>query len=149
MKKIVEQGAGEALRFIDKFRAFAMRGNVIDMAVGIIIGAAFKDIVSSLVKDILMPPLGLLMGGINFTQYKVTLKNAVLNEAGQIIQQAVTLNIGNFVQVIFDFVLVAFGLFVIIQLASRAHIAVEEEKKDESQEQVLKDIRDILKRKNL
>lgn len=154
MKELVQKKAGEALRFIDKFRAFAMRGNVIDMAVGIIIGAAFKDIVSSLVKDILMPPLGILMGGINFAQYKITLKDAIVSSSGQNIQAAVTLNIGSFLQAVFDFTIMAFALFMVIQITSRAYysfdLAQKEEdlKEQDSQENILKDIRDILKKQS-
>lgn len=101
-------------KFLDEFKAFAMRGNVVDMAVGIIIGGAFGKIVSSVVSDIIMPPIGLLIGGVNFTDLKITLKHAVI-EAGQEIAPAVTVNYGNFIQVTFDFIIVAFAIFLMIK----------------------------------
>lgn len=98
---------------LKEFKEFAMRGNVIDMAVGIVIGAAFGKIVASLVNDVIMPPLGLLIGGVNFTDLKVVMKEAVGNAP------AVTLNYGNFVQVIFDFAIVAFAIFLLIKGINR------------------------------
>ena len=148
MNKMVTDKAYDALKFIDKFRAFAMRGNVIDMAIGIIIGASFSKIVSSLVKDILMPPLGILMGGINFVRYKIILKEAVFSPAGIKVQEAVTLNIGYFIQVVFDFVIISFALFIVIQLLARAYHGLELGQEKESSEKILKDIRDLLKKKN-
>ena len=97
------------MKLIDEFKAFAMRGNVVDMAVGIIIGAAFGKIVSSIVSDIIMPPIGLLLGGVNFTDLKVVMKAAT--EANP----AVTWNYGNFLQVTFDFLIVAFAVFMLIK----------------------------------
>lgn len=144
MKNIVKEQAGYALSFIDKFREFAMRGNVVDMAVGVIIGAAFGKIVNSLVKDILMPPLGLLMGGINFAQYKIVLKDAVHSSTGTLIQEAVTFNIGAFFQVVFDFIIVAFALFALIQLMARVY---KFKKTETKQEKLLAEIRDLLKSK--
>jgi large conductance mechanosensitive channel len=81
------------MKLVDEFKAFALKGNVVDMAVGIIIGAAFGKIVSSLVNDVIMPPLGLLIGGVNFTDLKITLK------AAEGVNPPVTLNYGNFIQV--------------------------------------------------
>jgi len=106
------------MKFINEFKQFAMRGNVVDMAVGIIIGGAFGKIVSSLVSDVLMPPLGLLIGGVNFTDLKITLKQATVDAAGAI-TPAVTLNYGNLVQVIFDFIIVAFAIFLMIKIMNR------------------------------
>lgn len=100
MDLLLIKRAEKALRFVDKFKAFALRGNAIGMAVGVIFGSALKNVVASLVKDILMPPLGLILGGIHFESYRITLKHAVLSEAGQVIQEPVTLNIGQFIQVI-------------------------------------------------
>lgn len=99
---------------IKEFKEFAMRGNVMDMAVGIIIGGAFGKIVSSFVSDVIMPPIGVLIGGVNFTDLKITIKEQILNEAGEIIP-AVTLNYGNFVQVTFDFIIIAFAIFMMIK----------------------------------
>ena len=86
------------MSFLSDFKAFAMRGNVIDMAVGVIIGGAFGKIVTSVVNDIIMPPIGLLVGGVNFTDLKWVMKPAELNEAGEEVVAAVTLNYGNFLQ---------------------------------------------------
>ena len=107
--------------FIDEFKKFAMRGNVIDMAVGIIIGAAFGKIVDSLVKDVIMPPIGLLLGKVDFSNLFIVLKNgpdftkpyvslAQANAAG-----AVTLNIGNFLNAVISFTIVAFAVFILIK----------------------------------
>jgi large conductance mechanosensitive channel len=104
------------MKMIDEFKQFAMRGNVIDMAVGIIIGGAFGKIVSSAVSDIVMPPIGLLVGGVNFTDLKITLKDQITDAAGAVINPAVTLNYGNFIQVTFDFVIIAFAIFLMIKM---------------------------------
>ena len=102
------------MKFLDEFKAFAMKGNVTDMAVGIIIGAAFGKIVSSIVGDIIMPPLGLLIGGVNFIDLKVILKAATE------LKPAVTWNYGNFLQVTFDFLIVAFAVFMVIKTMNAA-----------------------------
>jgi large conductance mechanosensitive channel len=102
------------MKFVDEFKAFALKGNVVDMAVGIIIGAAFGKIVSSVVNDIIMPPIGLLVGGVTFTDLKVVLKAAT--EAAP----AVTWNYGNFLQVTFDFLIVAFSVFLMIKAINAA-----------------------------
>ena len=94
---------------MSEFKEFAMRGNVVDMAVGIIIGGAFGKIVSSFVNDVLMPPLGMLMGGVDFSELAFTLKEAV-GEAG-----AVTVNYGMFIQTIVDFIIIAFAIFMAIK----------------------------------
>ncbi len=102
------------MKLLDEFKAFAMKGNVVDMAVGIIIGAAFGKIVSSVVADIIMPPLGLLLGGVNFTDLKVVMK------AATDVAPAVTWNYGNFLQVTFDFLIVAFAVFMLIKAINAA-----------------------------
>ncbi len=103
-----------------EFKEFAMRGNVLDMAVGIIIGAAFGKIVSSFVADVLMPPIGLLMGGANFTNYFFTLKGSAQPtlEAAKA-AGAVTLNYGVFINAILDFLIVAFAIFLLIRQVNR------------------------------
>ena len=135
------------MKLVDEFKAFALKGNVVDMAVGIIIGAAFGKIVSSVVGDIIMPPLGLLIGGVNFTDLKVILKAA----AGT--NPAVTLNYGNFLQVTFDFLIVAFAVFLFIKaiLAARkkeeAAPAVPPAPPAPTKEEILlTEIRDLLKK---
>lgn len=132
------------MKILDEFKAFALKGNVVDMAVGIIIGLAFGKIVSSAVNDIIMPPIGLLLGGVNFTDLKVVLKAATE------IVPAVTWNYGNFIQVIIDFLIVAFVIFMMVKALNAA------KKKEEAapaappaptKDQVLlTEIRDLLKK---
>ncbi|HAN17508.1 MAG: large-conductance mechanosensitive channel [Bacteroidetes bacterium GWC2_33_15] len=132
------------MKIIEEFKSFAMKGNVIDMAVGIVIGAAFGKIVTSVVNDIIMPPLGLLIGGVNFTDLKIVMKPVFESN------QAVTLNYGNFLQVCFDFLIVAFAVFMVIKAINSA------KKKQEAQpatppaptkeEILLTEIRDLLKK---
>lgn len=131
-----------------------MKGNVIDMAVGVVIGGAFGKIVSSIVADVIMPPIGLLVGGVNFTDLKWVLKPAVL-EDGKEVAAAVTLNYGNFLQVTFDFLIIAFSIFMFIKLLTK----LTEKKKEEApatppappapskEEVLLTEIRDLLKEK--
>jgi len=102
-----------------EFKGFAMRGNVVDMAVGIIIGAAFGRIVSSLVNDVIMPPIGLLLGGIDFNSFMVTIKAASGNAP------AVAIRYGTFVNVLVDFIIVAFVLFMIIKLMNTVRTTKE------------------------
>jgi large conductance mechanosensitive channel len=133
------------MKLLNEFKAFAMKGNVVDMAVGIIIGVAFGKIVSSLVADLLMPPLGLLIGGVNFTDLKLLIKAATDTTP------AVTWNYGNFIQVVFDFLIVAFAVFIAIKGMNSLR------KKEEAappaappaptkQETLLTEIRDLLKK---
>jgi len=139
------------MSFLQEFRTFAMRGNVMDMAVGVIIGGAFGKIVSSLVSDVIMPPIGVLIGGINFTDLAITLKHASVNAAGQAIP-AVTINYGNFVQTIFDFTIIAFAIFLMIKGINSFHIKKSETEAaappaPTKEEQLLTEIRDLLKQK--
>lgn len=135
------------MKLVHEFKAFAMKGNVVDMAVGIIIGTAFGKIIASMVSDVIMPPLGLLIGGVNFTDLKIVMKAAV----GE--NPAVTLNYGNFLQVVFDFLIVAFVVFMMIKAMNSA------KKKEEAkpaapaappapskEESLLTEIRDLLKK---
>lgn len=100
---------------LKEFKEFTMRGNVVDMAVGVIIGGAFGKIVSSLVNDVIMPPIGALVGGMDFTDLKLTVKDAVMN-GEEIVKPAVTLNYGNFIQVTVDFLIIAFSIFMLIKV---------------------------------
>jgi large conductance mechanosensitive channel len=131
------------MSLMKEFREFAMRGNVVDLAVGVIIGAAFGRIVSSLVADIIMPPLGLLLGGIDFKQF-----HWVLREAEGAIP-AVVMNYGSFIQSIFDFVIVAFAIFAAIKLMNRLRRKEEEKSaappEPTAEETLLAEIRDLLK----
>ena len=102
-----------SMHMLKEFKDFAMRGNVVDMAVGVIIGGAFGKIVTSLVTDVVMPPIGLLMGGVNFADIVITLKDAV----GEV--PAVTLNVGLFINTVLDFTIVAFVIFMVIKQLNR------------------------------
>lgn len=129
-----------------------MRGNVVDLAVAVIIGGAFGKIVGSFVNDILMPPLGIMLGGMDFTDLKITLKDAATNAAGEAIP-AVTLNWGNFVQVTVDFIIVAFAIFLLIKGINAVKKKEEEAPAPAAppapsrEEVLLTEIRDLLKNK--
>jgi large conductance mechanosensitive channel len=127
---------------MSEFKSFAMRGNVMDMAVGIIIGAAFGKIVSSFVNDVLMPPLGLLMGGVDFSDLAITLQ-AASDEAA-----AVTLKYGMFIQTVVDFVIIAFAIFMAIKamntLQKKEEESPAEPPKPSAEVQLLTEIRDSL-----
>lgn len=130
---------------VSEFKDFAMKGNVVDMAVGIIIGAAFGKIVASFVNDILMPPLGLAMGGVNFTDLSIILKEA----QGEV--EAVAINYGAFTQTIVDFLIVAFAIFIGIKAMNSMQKAREEEEAEappepSAEEVLLTEIRDLLKK---
>lgn len=134
------------MKLLDDFKAFAMKGNAIDMAVGIIIGAAFGKIVSSLVGDVLMPPLGALIGGVDFSSFAITIKAATENSP------AVMINYGKFIQTVIDFLIVAFSIFMMVKCISKiekkmyakADAAPAPEPKPTKEELLLTEIRDIL-----
>jgi len=100
---------------VKEFKEFAMRGNVVDMAVGIIIGGAFGKIISSVVSDVIMPPIGLLLGGVKFTDLKIILKEPILDASGAVATEAVSVNYGNFIQVTVDFLIIAMAIFIMIK----------------------------------
>lgn len=135
--------------FLQDFKAFAMRGNVVDMAVGVIIGGAFGKIVSSVVADIIMPPLGLLVGGVNFTDLKLQLKPAEVVDGVE--KAAVTLNYGNFLQSTFDFIIIAFSIFLFIKMLTKLSqkkevpAAPSAPPAPSNEEVLLTEIRDLLK----
>ena len=140
--------------FLKEFKAFALKGNVMDMAVGVIIGGAFGKIVTSLVNDIIMPPIGLLVGGVDFTNLKVVIKKAVV-EGGAEIAPAVTWNYGAFIQQVVDFTILAFCVFMMVKIMNK--LLKKEEAKPapapappapSKEEVLLTEIRDILKDKN-
>ncbi len=128
------------MSFIKEFREFAMRGNVVDMAVGVIIGGAFGKIVSSLVADVFMPVLGILTGGVDFKDLKITLADAV----GE--TPAVTLNYGVFIQNVFDFIIIAFAIFMMIKALNKLKKTEEKVKELTTEEKLLTEIRDLLKK---
>ena len=141
-------------KFLQEFKTFAMRGNVIDMAVGIIIGGAFGKIVSSIVADIIMPPIGLLVGGMDFADMKCILKEAVM-DGETVVTPEVAITYGNFIQVLVDFIIVAFAVFLLIKGVNA--LATARKKKEEEKPatppappadiQLLTEIRDLLKEK--
>lgn len=136
--------------FIKEFKEFAMKGNVIDMAVGVIIGGAFGKIVSSLVNDIIMPGIGVLTGGLNFSENKFVIKQAVM-DGTEVVTPEVAITWGAFVQTIVDFLIVAFCIFVAIKMVNKLKKAKEEPEPEPApagptQEELLTEIRDLLKR---
>ncbi len=137
-------------KFLQEFKTFAMRGNVVDMAVGVIIGGAFGRIVSSLVADVTMPVIGLLVGGVNFTDLKIVLKEAVMN-GEKVVSPAVTINYGNFLQSTFDFIIIALSIFSMVKLMNALNKKKEEAPATPAPPpadvQLLTEIRDLLKEK--
>jgi large conductance mechanosensitive channel len=132
------------MKIIDEFKSFAIKGNVVDMAVGVIIGGAFGKIVSSFINDVIMPPLGFIIGGVNFTELKLMIREASENTP------AVTLNYGNFLQTTFDFIIVAMAIFALVKGMNTLK-AKEEAKPNlptppSKSEQLLEEIRDLLKK---
>ncbi len=136
--------------FIKEFKQFAMRGNVLDMAVGIIIGGAFGKIVSSFVADVIMPPIGVLLGGVDFSSLKLTIKEAVMNDAGGIANPAVTINYGVFINTVIDFIIIAFAIFMVIKamnnLKKKEEAAPAPPPAPSNEEKLLTEIRDLLKK---
>jgi large conductance mechanosensitive channel len=135
------------MSMMQEFKEFAMKGNVVDLAVGVIIGGAFGKIVSSFVGDVVMPLIGLLVGGVDFTKLGIVLKEAVDEKT-----PAVMLNYGSFVQTIFDFTIVAFAIFMAIKMMNKmkkAEVATPEAPPVPTKEELLlTEIRDILKSKS-
>jgi large conductance mechanosensitive channel len=137
------------MKIANEFREFAMKGNVVDMSIGIIIGAAFGKIVTSLVNDVIMPPIGMLIGGVDFTDLKINLKLAGIDQAGNAIS-AVTMNYGTFLQTLFDFLIVAFVMFMVIKtmnnLKKKEKEAPAAPPAPTKEESLLTEIRDLLKK---
>ena len=140
--------------FLKEFKEFAVKGNVMDMAVGVIIGGAFGKIVTSVVNDIIMPPIGLLGGGVDFTDMKLTMKKAVLDAAGEVVSPAVTWNYGAFIQQVVDFTILAFCVFILVKLINSLNKKKEApapapapapEPQPSKEEVLLTEIRDLLK----
>ena len=143
----------KASSLMEEFKAFAFKGNIVDMAIGVIIGGAFGKIVTSLVNDIIMPPIGLLIGGVDFTNLKLVIKKAVV-EGGAEIAPAVTWNYGAFIQQVVDFTILAFCVFMMVKVMNK--LLKKEEAKPapapappapSKEEVLLTEIRDILKNK--
>lgn len=125
------------MSLLSEFKAFAMRGNVVDLAVGVIIGAAFGKIVSSLVNDIIMPPIGWILGGVNFSDLSIA-----LDEAGKVV-----IKYGAFIQTIVDFLIIAMAIFLMVKAINKVQKPKEAPPAGPTQEELLTQIRDILKNK--
>ena len=146
-------------KILDEFKTFISRGNVLDMAVGLIIGSAFTAIVNSLVSDLLMPLLSMITGKVDFTEWKFVMQEAELNEAGEEISAAISLNYGSFIQYIINFLLIAVSVFLLIKVINVIREKAERKKKEEEaaaaeepaapdpQIVLLEEIRDLLKEK--
>ena len=143
-------------KFFEEFKAFAMRGNVIDMAVGVVIGGAFGKITTSIVNDIIMPLISMLTGGINFNEWKWVLKEAVLAADGAVEVAEVAVNYGNTIAIILDFIIIAFAVFCMVKALNNLHKKKEEpapepapepEPPAPTTEELLAEIRDLLKNK--
>ena len=142
-------------KFLSEFKEFALRGNVLDMAIGVVIGGAFGKITTSLVNDVIMPLVGLLIGGIDLSALNITLSPAVLDEAGEVVKDAVVIGIGTFLTTVIDFILVAFVVFLVVKAFNTAKKKLEkpaepetppEEPEPTKEELLLTEIRDLLKK---
>ena len=144
-------------KFFEEFKTFAMRGNVIDMAVGVVIGGAFGKITTSIVNDIIMPLISMLTGGINFSEWKWVLKEAVLDAEGAVATAEVAVNFGNTIAIILDFIIIAFAVFCMVKALNNLHKKKEEPAPEPAPEpepepaptaeELLTEIRDLLKNK--
>ena len=139
-------------KFMQEFKEFAMKGNVMDMAVGVVIGGAFGKIVSSLVSDIIMPLIGAITGGLNFTDWKWVIRKAVM-EGETVVKPELCMTWGNFLQVIFDFIIIAFSIFLVIRGINKLKRKPEPEPEapaapaEPSEDiKLLTEIRDLLKK---
>ncbi|MEQ8707064.1 MAG: large-conductance mechanosensitive channel protein MscL [Phaeodactylibacter sp.] len=136
---------------LKEFKAFIMKGNVLELAVAVIIAGAFGAIVKSLTADVIMPPIGLALGGVDFSSLAIVLQEGVSNDAGELVQEEVAIRYGIFIQRILDFVIIAFIVFMIIRSYNRLTEKKEAEEappapKGPSQEELLAEIRDLLKK---
>ena len=138
-------------KFFEEFKQFAMRGNVIDLAVGVVVGGAFGKITSSLVNDIIMPAVSMLTGGVNFSDWKIVLKQAVV-ENGEEIAAAVSINYGTLISTIIDFIILALAVFCMVKGINALHRKKEEAPaappappEPSAEEKLLTEIRDLLR----
>ena len=143
-------------KFFEEFKTFAMRGNVIDMAVGVVIGGAFGKITTSIVNDIIMPLISMVTGGINFSDWKWVLKEAVLDAEGAVVTAEVAVNFGNTIAIVLDFIIIAFAVFCMVKALNNLHKKEEPAPAPEPEpepdpapttEELLTEIRDLLKNK--
>ncbi|MDD3873435.1 MAG: large-conductance mechanosensitive channel protein MscL [Methanosarcina sp.] len=136
---------------LKEFKEFALKGNVMDLAIGIIIGAAFGKIVTSLVNDLIMPVIGFLTAGIDFTELKIVLSAAEMDAAGELIKPEVALMYGNFIQTAVDFVIITFSIFIVIRMINKMKRQKEAEPASEppagpTETELLTEIRDLIKK---
>ena len=138
-------------KFLNEFKQFAMRGNVLDLAVGVVVGGAFGKITNSLVNDIIMPGVSMITGGVNFSDWKIILKEAVI-ENGEEIAAAVSINYGTLISTIIDFIILAFAVFCMVKVINSLHRKKEEAPaappappEPSAEEKLLTEIRDLLK----
>lgn len=140
-------------KFFQEFKEFAVKGNVMDMAIGVVIGGAFGKIVTSLVSDIIMPVISAITGGLSFTDWKWVIREAVMN-GEEIVKPEVALTWGNFLQVIFDFIIIALSIFMVVRGINKMKAKLEKPAEPEApaapagptQEELLTEIRDLLKK---
>ena len=140
------------MKIIKEFKEFAIKGNMFDMAIGIIIGMAFNKIVSSLVNDILLPSFSLIIGNVNFQNLNIVLQKETIDNTGIVIQELVAIKYGNFIQVIFDFFIIAITVFLVIKIFNKLRRKAENEKDTTVSTprdiELLSEIRDLLKEKH-
>ena len=139
------------MKIINEFKEFAIKGNMFDMAIGIIIGVAFNKIVSSLVNDIILPSFSLIIGNVNFQNLNIVLREEKIDNTGIIIQELVAIKYGNFIQVLFDFLIIAITVFLVIKIFNKLRRKAENEKDTTVSTprdiELLSEIRDLLKEK--
>lgn len=141
-------------KFLGEFKEFISKGNVIDMAVGVVVGGAFKSIVDSLVNDIIMPVIGWILGGLDFSKFVITIADAVKDVDGTVLKEAVTINYGVFINAIISFLIIGFCLFCVVKVINKLRRKKEEvpapapEPEPSTEEKLLTEIRDLLKEKN-
>ena len=137
------------MKIIREFKEFAIKGNMFDMAIGIIIGTAFHKIISSLVDDIIMPPLGYIIGRVDFSSLNLVIQKEVVEKGGNVVKELVAFNYGNFIQVMIDFLIITVTIFLVIKLFNKLRRKAEDEKEKEvstpKEIELLAEIRDILK----
>ena len=136
--------------FFKDFKSFLLKGDIVNLATAVIVAGAFGKIVSSFTKDILMPPIGLLLGNVNFSDLKYVLKEAVVDASGEVTQAAVSINYGSFIQFIIDFIIIGFAIFMVLKAyekTKKKKEEVPEAPKGPTQEELLTEIRDLLKAK--
>ena len=145
----------EKFKLLKEFKTFITRGNVLDMAVGVIVGGAFTKIANSLVSDLLMPALGMITGKIDMADLKIVLSAAELNDAGEVIKEELAIRYGVFIDAIINFLLIALSIFLVVKIANTVRTKLERKKKEEPKPEpkpdpqivLLTEIRDLLKEK--